>query len=228
MCLQCRHTLGPLDLIPVVSWLWLRGKCRYCHKRIPDTPLAELLTPVIFLLSYAFWPKALSGFQLLTFSLWLVFVVGLVALFVYDLRWQQLPNRVIFPLLALAALQTVVAAAWGPEGARTVLMAAFWGLVCAGGIFWALFRLSDGKWIGGGDVKLGWLIGLLVGGPVMSLLVIFIASLFGTVVGLPLMAGGRLGKKHRLPFGPFLIVAAIIVRLFGAGLMAWYERQVGL
>lgn len=227
-CPHCGHTLAPLDLIPVVSWLWLRGRCRYCRKPIPDTPLAELLVPALFMLSYLCWPEILQGWELVSFGFWLVMIVGLVALLIYDLRWYLLPNRILFTLMALAALQVALAAIFGPQDAFTVLGAAFWGFVVGGGIFWIIFQISKGKWIGGGDVKLGWLIGLLVGGPVNSLLVIFFASLIGTIIGLPLMAAGRLGKQHRLPFGPCLIIATIIVKLFGASLVTWYKQQIGL
>jgi prepilin signal peptidase PulO-like enzyme (type II secretory pathway) len=95
-----------------------------------------------------------------------------------------------------------------------------------GGIFYLLFQLSAGKWIGGGDVKLGALLGILVGGPVQSLLLIFVASALGSVISVPLLITGKAKRGTKLPFGPFLIVAAIIVRLFGVSLVAWYKRQI--
>lgn len=228
MCPNCRNVLAPADLIPLFSWLWLRGKCRYCQRPIPDTPVPELLVPILFIVSYVFWPVDLQGWSIVSFCFWLVALVGLVALFVYDLRWYLLPNRLVYPLIALAALHVVLSAVFSSYGVVVVLGSASWGLIVGGGIFWVLFQVSGGRWIGGGDVKLGWLLGLLVGGPVASLVLIFLASLLGSLIGVPLLLTGSLGKRRRLPFGPFLITAAFIVQLFGATLVSWYKRQVGL
>lgn len=228
LCPSCKHVLEPLDLIPVLSWLLLRGRCRYCRKAILDTPFSELLTPVLFVLSYTYWPEPLQGWELVAFGFWLVLLVGLVALLVYDLRWYLLPNRLVYPSILLAGLQVVLAAMFAHQGTLDVLGAAFWGFITGGGIFWLLFQVSGGRWIGGGDVKLGGLLGMTLGGPVAGLLMIFVASLLGTVVGIPLLLTKRLGDNRRLPFGPFLIIAAVLVQLFGSSLIAWYKRQVGL
>src|SRR5688572_14187716 len=69
-CLQCHHQLAPKDLIPVLSWLLLRGKCRYCHKPIPDSPLVELAVPALFVTSYFFWPVDLAGSAWFAFICW--------------------------------------------------------------------------------------------------------------------------------------------------------------
>jgi prepilin signal peptidase PulO-like enzyme (type II secretory pathway) len=97
----------------------------------------------------------------------------------------------------------------------------------AGGIFWCLFQYSDGKWIGGGDVKLGFLIGAILASPILSVLYIFIASLIGTLVSLPLMITGRAKKTSHLPFGPFLLMSTFIVYLFGLSIVEWYKALVG-
>ena len=227
MCPACKHTLAPLDLVPVFSWLMLRGKCRYCRKPIQDTPLAELVTPVLFILSYVYWPVSWSGQGKTLFGFWLIFLVGFVALALYDIRWYILPDRIVFPLMGLVGLQLVAQVALF-EGGLDVIATAFWGVVMGGGIFWLLFRVSDGTWIGGGDVKLGFLLGALVGGPVQALLLIFVASLVGTAVSLPLMGLRGLKKTAHIPFGPFLLIAAVIVRLFGTDLVHWYQRLAGL
>src|SRR3546814_433414 len=104
MCLSCKHELSGIDLVPVFSWLWLRGRCRYCGARIPDTPLAELLVPALFVLSYCFWPYALDGTAIMPFVVWLAALVALVALALYDLRWYLLPNRIVLFLGVLALI----------------------------------------------------------------------------------------------------------------------------
>ena len=232
MCVDCRHTLAAKDLIPVLSWVSLRGKCRYCRKAISwQYPLVELLTAGLFVASYVFWPLPLSGSGLLglsvsnglAFGFWLIFLVGFMALAVYDLRWFLLPNKIVYPLLVLAAGQALARAAL--DGDVAILTTAIWGLAIGGGIFYLLFQVSRGTWIGGGDVKLGFLLGLIVGGPVNSLLLLFLASLLGCLVTVPLLLSGRATRKSHIPFGPFLLLAAIIVQLFGAAILAWYQHQ---
>lgn len=158
------------------------------------------------------------------FGFWLVFLTGFMTLAVYDFRWYLLPDKIVFLLIALALVQVfMVAVVYG--GGLSVVATAWWGLVVGGGIFYALFELSGGRWIGGGDVKLGAALGLLLGGPLNSMLMIFIASLLGTVVALPMMLAGRAKTSSRLPFGPFLLAAAVIVYLFGNSLVAWYKQK---
>ena len=222
MCSHCGHELAAKDLVPVVSWLWLRGKCRYCHAKIQDNPLVEVTTGVLFALSYVLWPYDLHGVGLFQFVLWLGFVVGFVALAVYDLRWMLLPNRIVFPLIALAALQTVVRALWlrsWPELYEPLL-----GALIIFGLFWGLFQLSKGTWIGGGDVKLAVVLGLLAATPLKAFLVLFFASLFGTLVSIPFLLRGKQGLKMRIPFGPYLLVATVVVVLVGTTVVNWYQR----
>jgi len=171
-----------------------------------------------------YWPYGFYAQGVTLFVFWLVFLVGFIALIVYDIRWFLLPNRIIYPLMWLALIQVIVLSIIF-HGHLESLTTAAWGIVIGGGLFYALFQISKGKWIGGGDVKLGALLGLIVGGPGMSLLLLFTASLLGTVVALPLLATGRVKRDSHLPFGPFLIVAAIIVYLFGTSILNWYRRQ---
>jgi prepilin signal peptidase PulO-like enzyme (type II secretory pathway) len=223
-CIHCHHELAAKDLVPVLSWLWLRGRCRYCRRPISaQYPLVEAATAVLFLVSYVFWPYVLIGGQWIVFGLWLAILVGLVALLVYDLRWMLLPNKLVFPLTAVALLMQAVALAVDWRG-WTQLISISLAVAVGGGIFYILFQLSDGKWIGGGDVKLGFLLGLLAGTPAKSLLVIFLAALLGSLVSLPLLANKKLGRKSTIPFGPFLIVAGVVTVLFGSRIVDWYAH----
>jgi len=223
MCPHCGHELAAKDLVPVLSWVSLRGKCRYCRQPISwQYPLVELVTGALFAVSYAAWPLELQKVGLFELVLWLVFVVGFVALAVYDLRWFLLPDKIVLPLTLLAALQTVVVALW--LGNWTLL---WQPLVAAGiifGLFWLLYQASKGAWIGGGDVKLGIVLGLLVGTPLRAFLVIFFASLLGTLVSIPLLAQGKKGLKVHIPFGPYLLAATVLIVLYGTHIVAWYEN----
>lgn len=222
MCPNCKHTLAWYDLLPVVSWVIVAGKCRYCKKPISlQYPLVEVLTAFLFVLSYTYWPHGISFTGGILLLLWLVILVILVALAVYDLKWMLLPNKLIYPLIAVCALSRLVYAGnyWNPT------LQGFWGVVCLAGLFYALFQISGGKWIGGGDVKLAVALGLLVGGPVEALLLLFVASLLGSVVTIPLIVIHKKRYSSRVPFGPFLIVATVIVYIFGATLINWYKNQ---
>ncbi len=224
MCVHCKHKLAAKDLIPVLSWLELRGKCRYCHKSISwQYPLVELITPVLFVASYLYFPYQLPtpNCQLL-FGLWLIATVIFVALTVYDLRWMLLPNKLVYPLIVIAALSVALRLVDG--AASTVLVGALAGVVCLAGLFYLLFQVSGGRWIGGGDVKLAIALGLFVGGPLNAVLVLFLASLGGSLVALPLLIRGKAGRTTKLPFGPFLIAATYIVYLCGESITTWYEH----
>ena len=223
MCTHCHHVLAAKDLIPVVSWLRLRGKCRYCGKPIDDSPVVEIVLGVLFVASYMWWPVALTGSEVAVFVLWLILLVGLVALTIYDLRWMLLPNRLIYPLAAVAVVQAIIAVVTSvtPLNSLWNMVA---GVAVGGGVFYLLFQLSRGKWIGGGDVRLGWLLGLIVATPGRSLLLIFVASLCGSLVSVPLLSSGRLKRTSTIPFGPFLILGAIVVVLFGMSIGDWYQH----
>jgi prepilin signal peptidase PulO-like enzyme (type II secretory pathway) len=224
MCVHCHHELAWYDLLPVLSWLSLQGKCRYCGKSISaQYPIVELLTAVLFAVSYLAWPHGFELVGWVLFGLWLVFLTGFVALAVYDIRWMELPNKIVYPLNILVALQMLVRAASTGDFVSTI-SGAFFGLAVIGGLFYGLFQFSGGKWIGGGDVKLSFTIGPLVGGSVESLMVIFFASTLGTLVSLPLMARKSLKVSSRIPFGPFLILATMFVYLFGERIIDWYTR----
>jgi prepilin signal peptidase PulO-like enzyme (type II secretory pathway) len=222
ICTHCRHELAWYDLLPVISWLSLKGKCRYCHKPISwQYPVVEISTAVLFVVSYLYWPYGLDWAGWTLFGLWLVFLVGFMALIVYDLRWMLLPNRIVYALIALSIAQ-VVPKAIASGDTFDVVSGAFWGFATIGLLFYVLFQVSKGKWIGGGDVKLAFMIGILVGGPINSMLVLFISSVLGTVVSLPLMANKKLKISSRIPFGPFLLLATIIVYIFADRLSTWY------
>jgi prepilin signal peptidase PulO-like enzyme (type II secretory pathway) len=226
LCPQCDHELVAKDLIPLFSWLALRGKCRYCGNKISiQYPLLELATACLFVASYIWWPNDLNGAQIAVLGLWLILLTGLMALLVYDLCWYLLPNRILYPLSAVAGLMAVIQVASADDPLRAVVDTAL-SVVVAGGLFYVLFQVSDGKWIGGGDVKLGWLLGLALGSPAESLLMIFCASLLGSLISIPLMANKKLKKNSVIPFGPFLIAAAIFVQLFGQAILDWYQHTI--
>ncbi len=221
MCPNCQHELAVSDLIPLLSWIILRGKCRYCSQAISwQYPVVEATTALAFVASYVFWPLELDVYGSLYFGLWLVMLVGLAALVIYDLRWMILPNKVVFSLYWVALAMIVVQIL--SQQSLEPLVRALVGVLIGGGLFYLLFQLSNAKWIGGGDVKLGFLLGAVVGGPEPALLVLFFASLLGSLISLPLLLSKRAHRGTKIPFGPFLIIGAFVVQLWGEKITQWY------
>lgn len=225
LCPNCKHELAAKDLIPLVSWLTTRGKCRYCGKPISiQYPLVELAMAILYVASYVWWPKELQGAEIAVFGLWLVLLIGLMTLLVYDLRTKLLPDRIMRPFAAVASLFALLQI-FQSDTPWSALLNLVLAVMVGGGLFYALFQLSKGKWIGGGDVKLGWLLGLVAATPARAFLLIFLAALLGSLASLPLLASKKIKKTSTIPFGPFLIIAAIIVQLFGEYIIDWYIRN---
>ncbi len=222
-CEHCHHVLAWYDLIPVISWLSLGGRCRYCRKRLSlEYPLTELVTAGLFAAVYYYWPNSLQGWEWLRLGVWLVLVVGFMILTLYDGKWFLLPDKVVYPLLVIVvaerALQAIIAAD------ANIIRETVLGIVFGGGLFLLLYEVSSGRWIGGGDVKLGFVIGAAVGGPLKAMLVLFFASCIGSIYGVAMMLSGRLKRQGHIPFGPFLMAAAIPVFLFGEQIIRWYNN----
>ncbi len=225
-CTHCHHVLAWYDLIPVLSWIQLRGKCRYCHKPIDDSPIVELMTAVLFIVSYVAWPFGFVGAGLILFGLWLGALVLLMALTVYDIRWQLLPDRLVWPLVVLGGVFGLIRF-YGYHGhdISTVLLQMGGGVLVISGLYFVLHQVSRGAWVGFGDVKLNIFIGLILGWQ-QALLAIFLANLIGMIVVLPGIVLKKMSGKSRIPFGPFLILACIIALLWGQSIIDWYLHSL--
>ena len=224
-CPNCNHQLTILDLVPIFSWLFLRGRCRYCKKSISwQYPAIEITMGLVFALSYLFWPGGVDRIEdWLLLITWLASSVGLMALLVYDARWFLLPNKLIYPTAAIAAIGRL-AFILGFETDKTqAILQWILAVGVSSGLFWLLYIISSGKWIGFGDVRLGLITGTLLAKPELSFMMIFVASLLGSIYILPSLFKQKRNLKSQLPFGPFLIAATAIVVLFGADFIAWYR-----
>lgn len=192
-CTTCNHTLGPLDLFPVMSWLFLKGKCRYCGAPIsPIYPFGEILTAISYTLIV--WKY---GFTFDTI-IHLVFVTVLVVATVTDLKETIVPNKITFIGIALVGILRVV-------NGEHIIEYLLSGLVSFG-ILYAIMVLSGGK-MGGADVKLYALIGLAVGFSA-SIASLFYASIVGLVINLPIMI--KKGESTKIPFVPFITVGVLL------------------
>ncbi len=228
-CAHCRHVLSWPDLFPLFSYLFLRGKCRYCKQPVSSRYfLFEIIVGFLFLLVYLqVLPHNAVGFLILAKE-W-VLVSALLVVFVIDLKHYLIFDSVLLaaglPVLFLnVALDYLTRQAWWSLSSLSV------GGLFAGGLFAGFFYLlwwfSKGRWIGFGDVKLMLLLGVALGWP-NTAAAWLLAYFLGTAYALPLLV---LGKKHlssRLPFGCFLSPAALIAMLYGPALIRWYLAILG-
>ena len=146
-CTKCNHELSAIDLIPLLSWLLLGGRCRYCHKKISiQYPIVELLTSIIFLLSYIYWPVPLAGQAVAVYILWLFVVTGLIALSIYDIRWMLLPSRIIYALYPFALFMAVINI-FSAANHAGVMIGYVEATIIGGCIFYVLLQVSRGKCI---------------------------------------------------------------------------------
>ncbi len=227
-CVHCGHKLTAKDLIPVVSWLLLKGRCRYCKKPISyQYPVVEIMVSALFVWSYLHWPSEITGMVIVHFCLWLVLLVVLSALIVYDFRYMLLPNKLVTAAGIVTALWIIINTLFG-EHSYAPIIDSFLGLLSFGGLFYLMFQISNGKWIGGGDVKLGFVLGAWLASPLLSLLAIFTGSVVGLLLT-PILTSKKLSMKSRIPFGPMLIVGTVIATLYGSKLVDAYNQfTVGL
>lgn len=222
-CLHCGHELRWYDLLPLVSWLQLGGKCRYCRKPIGRfEPVMELIMAAFFVGSYMLWPAPLdNSLEVAQFVLWLVAGVGLLILGAYDQKWFLLPDVVTFSLVAVAGAFALIevgqasnhlAAAWSVSGAVAILS----------GLYLMLWYVSKGQWVGFGDVKLGLVLALLLADWKLAFIALFAANLIGCLFVLPGLIAKKLSGAARVPFGPFLIMGTILAFFAGNLILTWY------
>jgi prepilin signal peptidase PulO-like enzyme (type II secretory pathway) len=221
-CIVCRHELAAKDLLPILSYLLLGGKCRYCRGRIsPSYLLIELATGALFLLAaMRVLPEgaaAIGAFDLSRLLLaWYVIAI-LIIVFVFDLRYMLILRSVTLPATVLAGVANVVLG----MGTHDMLF----GAIVGAGIFYIQYAASKGRWIGGGDIYLGLFMGAALGWP-RILAALFLAYVVGAAVGATLMLFKRASWKTQIPFGTFLAAAAIASLLYGESMLSWYVGLV--
>ena len=215
-CLNCSYKLKWYDLIPLVSWLSLGGKCRKCHKPIGYLePLIEIGVAAFFVISYAFWPYPLNdGLQIARLILWLMAGVGLAILFAYDKIWSLLPDKVNFAVVGIGICNAVVVII-GASDKNEAILSIFGSMLILSGLYLALYMISSGKWIGFGDIKLGLGLALLLADWRLAFIALFLANLIGCLIVIPAMMMKKLKRDSHVPFGPLLIAGFVIAGLVG-------------
>lgn len=156
----------------------------------------------------------------LRLAVWFGITGLIIALAVYDVRWYLLPDSMLRPLLLLVLLHHGLAAASGAP-LQEWLIAPVWGGLGAFGFFYALYVIGRGRWMGGGDVKLVFVLGVLVGG-VSTIVGLFIAFLSAAAVGMVLILSKHKSRRDMVPFGPFLLLGFWLAFFFGDHIAQWY------
>ncbi len=270
-CPNCKHQLGWYDLFPILSYLFLEGKCRYCHKKIsPEYWIVELITGLIvaglFYQAFSTTPNplppttdlytAINFFYNLAGKVFLSVI--LVIITITDLKKTIIPDRITFPTIIIifiglvgitafriwSVYESIASSALGKylltktdyfyrhaffegmigNGAATDPL--FGGIAAAlivGLFFLILILITRGRGMGGGDLKLGVLLGLFFGFP-LTLIVIILAFFIGAVVALALILFGKKHFGQTIPFGPFLALAGFLALFWGPQLLDWYLR----
>jgi len=217
-CPSCKNRIAAYDNIPIISFLLLRGRCRSCKNPISwRYPAVELLNGLgYFSILHCFGPTPAT-------LIYAIFFSCLVVIAFIDLAHQIIPDVITLPGIPLSVL---AAATVLPTGFLNSLQ----GLVLGGGLFYLIYGLSlllfKKEGMGGGDIKLIAMIGALLGWKEV-LLAIFSASVIGSVVGLILIGMHLRGRSDPIPFGPFLVIGALISLFFGNNIFDWYLGSVG-
>lgn len=208
-CGNCGLRLGPQDLVPVFSWLALRGKCRQCHVGIGIEPLVlEVSTALLFALTA--WQFG-ATWRTVAFC---VLMAGLTVLTWIDLQTKRLPREITYTTLAIGAPLLCVAALVEGEPRR------IWTMMLGAGIALAmmvLIRVLSRGGMGDGDVRLSPLLGAYLGwlNPGLAPVGLFFGFILGALVSVALLAVGRVGRRTAVPFGPFLAAGTVLAIFFG-------------
>ena len=212
-CPRCKTPIAWYDNVPVLGYLWLRGRCRACGLPIsPIYPAVEAVTAAAFVLQ-----GLVVGDDLVLLAARLIFTAMLIVLFGTDLQTMRLPNVVTLPGIAVGLLFSLAV----PPGFVSCVIGAALGAAIPWTIRWAWFKTTGVEAMGLGDVKMLAMIGAFLGWQQVWV-VLFLASLSGAVVGVVMLRAGGRSLASRLPFGTFLALAGYLASLVGEPLVRWY------
>ena len=222
-CPKCKKQIAWYDNIPVLSFIILQGKCRHCGKTISwQYPAVEFITGLLFAIAfYLSYELRVANYGAVIYDSsfiiqflrdWFIVAV-MIVIFIYDLRWYLILDIVTLP----ACLAVLIF--------NLILGFSLWNLlisgIIGGSFFLIQFVVSKGKWIGGGDIRLGLLIGLILGWPGV-LVAIIISYFIGSIIGLGLIAASKKKWGSEVPLGVFLAVGTIITLFWQTQILNWY------
>ncbi len=220
-CRTCEVPISPVDLVPVFSYFALKGRCRSCSATIEwQYPAIELITGVLFGVLFARAALGIGVPPWIDDSEWLilfirdaVIAVFLLIIFVYDFRFSYILDRFSMPAAIIALVFNLYL------GASIVDL--LLGGLFIGGFFAFQFLVSGGKWVGGGDIRMGLLMGFLLG-VANGVLALFLSYISGAIFGIILILSKKRKLDSQVPFGTFMAAAMIICMIFGSYILEWY------
>ncbi|MFH1284407.1 MAG: prepilin peptidase [Candidatus Peregrinibacteria bacterium] len=235
-CPACKKKIKFRHLIPIFSWLFLRGKCAYCGKKISaHYIMLEIVTGLLFLATFFMWnfietvPSIINPsvvdytINWQTFEIFIFYIIEfsmLSGIFFYDLMYKIIPDRFSLPAIAVALTGGLVIGTLPPLD-----------MLIGGAAILAFFALqffaSKGKWIGGGDLRLGLLIGVLLGWK-LGIVALVVAYILGAIISGILLIMKKVGRRSAIPFGPFLVTGMIAAIFFGDKLLEWYMNSFSI
>jgi prepilin signal peptidase PulO-like enzyme (type II secretory pathway) len=250
ICEMCKKPLLPKDLIPLVSYGWLRGRCRYCKETLSVFyPVSELLTGLMFVgVFYLSGARSMTGLSPIVGLIYMLIVAGVyIIIFLSDAKYKIIPNKVVLPAIIFVLSFIVFSSIFKlvryylelnehPLGKYFVqagflhnhIVYSFRSLgaivitaVAISAFFWFLILITKGRGMGWGDVKLGFLIGLVNGFP-NGIVAIFLGFLLGAVYSVAMLVLRRKTMKDIIPFGPFLILGSVVAFVSGSSILTWY------
>ncbi|QHE53142.1 A24 family peptidase [Pontibacillus sp. HMF3514] len=207
-CPTCEYTLTWRDLVPVFSYLFLRGKCRRCRTKIsPIYPIVELTTGVLFAHSYLVFGLHIELF------ISIIFISMLMIVFVTDITYMLIPDKLLFFFLPIFVILRIIHP-----------LEPWWDSYIGGlaGLFTlALIIILSRGGMGAGDMKLMGVIGIVLGLQ-DTYLAFFFATLYGTVISGGLLLLKKIDRKQPIPFGPYIILGALTAYFFADSIVKWY------
>lgn len=214
-CTSCGHDLKWHDNIPLLSYLFLRGKCRYCGQRINlQYPVVELCNGIIYLILYL----RFYHIEKLDFVFYSLIASALIAIAAIDLKEQLIPDSLVLSVLVFSILHKTFLHLHA--GIAFPFFDSVLGMLIAGGLFLLIVLVSGGG-MGGGDVTLIGALGFVLGVR-MILLVVFISFILGALISVFLLATSLKSRKDPIPFGPFIVLGYFIALFIGEELIVWY------
>ncbi len=219
-CPHCETPLKARDLVPLLSYILQRGRCRYCGGKVAMRyPFVEGLTGLVFFMGYRVF-----GLELVPLIGYFGYASLAIAIAFIDYDHQIIPDG----LLIFGLLWFLLARLGGSyfEGTAIVTLDALWGLLAGGGVFLLIALLSKGG-MGGGDVKYMALIGFAFGLESV-VLVMFLSFFIGAVISVVLLMTKIKGRKEAIPFGPFISIGWLLTLLYQEGILQWYLLNLGI
>jgi len=213
-CPHCKVEIRGYDMIPLLSYLFLGGKCRSCGKSISvHYFLIELVTGLIFAFTF-FNFNFLEGVSGWITGYWMLVFAIAIAIFFFDAKYQEIPLELTVPLALVGGLGSAYILGLN---LTSLILGAITGKL----FFYAQYKVSKGKWVGLGDSDLGMAIGMILGAE-MLLIALLISYIVASIYSLGLIASKKATMKSKVAFGPFLVLGLYVTALYGPQLAEWY------